>query len=110
MVNKNIIFIFVSIVVNLFLGVLVVPLLSWMTTPEDLGLINFNINLLLVFLVILTFGYDQVYIREYAENQGIVFFKFCVFRSTVFFLLMSPIVYFYLMNIYMCILLAILLL
>lgn len=94
MVNKNIIFIFVSIVVNLFLGVLVVPLLSWMTTPEDLGLINFNINLLLVFLVILTFGYDQVYIREYAENQGIVFFKFCVFRSTVFFLLMSPIVYF----------------
>lgn len=94
MVNKNIIFIFISVVANLFLGVLVVPLLSWMTTPEDLGLINFNINLLLVFLVVLTFGYDQVYIREYAENQGVVFFKFCVFRSTVFFLLISPIVYF----------------
>lgn len=93
MINKNIIFIFISVIVNLILGVLVVPLLSWMTTPEDLGLINFNINLLVVLLVLLTFGYDQVYIREYTENKGIDFFKFCILRTTGLFLLISPIVY-----------------
>ena len=94
MINKNIIFIFFSVIVSLILGVLVTPLLSWMTTPEDLGLINFNINLLVVLLVLLTFGYDQVYIREYAENKGISFFKFCIFRSTGLFLIIFPIVYF----------------
>lgn len=94
MINKNIIFIFFSVIVNLILGILVIPLLSWMTTPEDLGLINFNINLLVVLLVFLSFGYDQVYIREYAENKGINFFKFCIFRSTGLFLIIFPIVYF----------------
>ncbi|HEH4353806.1 TPA: lipopolysaccharide biosynthesis protein [Acinetobacter baumannii] len=67
------------------LGILTIPVLTWMFTVEDIGRFSILQIVLSFSCILLTLGLDQAYVREYHEvdNKAVVF-KTSILTSVLF--------------------------
>jgi O-antigen/teichoic acid export membrane protein len=72
------------------LGVVNVPLLAWLFSPEDIGRLNILQMLCAFSIMVFSLGLDQAYIREYhaRSNKSLLFFQ-CFFPVVCIFLITS---------------------
>lgn len=72
------------------LGILTIPVLTWMFAVEDIGRFSILQIVMSFSCIFLTLGLDQAYVREYYEvDNKTVIFKTVVLTSTFFSILIS---------------------
>lgn len=76
---KNIIGFSLGPLSSAILGVVTLPLMSWIFKPEDIGRINLAGIAISLGLMIITLGLDQAYVREFhATEEKYRLFKACI--------------------------------
>lgn len=67
------------------LGILTIPVLTWMFTVEDIGRFSILQIVMSFSCILFTMGLDQAYVREYHETENkLVIFKTVIITSVLF--------------------------
>jgi O-antigen/teichoic acid export membrane protein len=77
-------------IVSAILGLILLPVLSWSFSVEDIGRFSIMLSLSSLVIMVITIGLDQAYVREYhEENNKNALFKTCFIPSLIFFCIIS---------------------